>query len=285
MRGLFTTHMMKHRMSIHDTLKIIPFGDVHRDSRACDVDRWNNFNKRYRDCDGNTLFVGMGDYNDFASTSERRQLRSIKLHESTIQSFDDTARANMLNFCNDINHMRGKLIGIMDGNHKWDYIDSKTDGEEMAERFGTKYLGNLSYIRIQIDFVERNTRISVDLFVSHGKSGGKLAGTTFNKVDDMRTVCPGADIYIMGHDHRKGGVPITSLEVNGKTSLTVRQKRQWLCRSGSFLKGYIDGQVNYVSNAMLRPTDLGTIRLEIDFKRVYKNDGFDGIIKDIHCWS
>ena len=98
-------------------------------------------------------------------------------------------------------------------------------------------------------------------------------------------IFPTADLYIMGHDHRKGAVPTSTLEVvtGARGKLITKQKRQWLCRSGSFLRGYVENEPSYVAGALMRPTDLGTIRIEVKVTRETRG-GTDLMAKDIHVW-
>jgi len=287
MVGIFTTHILKINIPhISTILKIIPFGDIHRDSHNCDVGRWKDFLQRAKEEDDeNTRYLGMGDYFDFASYSEQRALRSAKLHESTIIKLDENVRKDVQGLACELGFMKGRLLGLIEGNHDWTYADGKTATKELSERLGCKCLGNLTYIRMKIAVLStKKIRLAVDIFAAHGKSSGKLVGTSFNTVDDMKKVAPDADIYIMGHDHKKGAIPTSSLEFVGHKELTPKQRRQWLIRSGSFLKGYEVNSPSYIVNSISRPCDLGVVRIECGFHRDKKHYK-DLISKDIHCWS
>jgi hypothetical protein len=287
MDGIFTTDIQNVKIKDLSTiLKIIPFGDIHRDSHNCDVGRWQNFLKKAKqEDDENTRYIGIGDYFDFASYSERKQFRSAKLHESTIIKFDEMIRKDVANLACEMGFMKGRIIGLISGNHEWDYMDSTNATQDLCERLQCKYLGNLTYVRLRISIASRKSvRSCIDIFAGHGKSSGKLVGTSFNRVDDMKTVAPSSDIYIMGHDHKKGAIPTSSLEFDGNHTLRPKQKRQWLVRSGSFLKGYEIESPSYIVSSISRPCDLGVVRIECGFNRDHKQ-GHDVIVKDIHCWS
>ena len=86
----------------------------------------------------------------------------------------------------------------------------------------------------------------------------------------------------MGHDHQRAAHPVNVLiPQSGKDKFFIKQKRQYLCRSGSFLKGYQDGSNSYEVFRLYKPNDLGALKMTINFHRDQK-DGLDRMITDIH---
>jgi hypothetical protein len=286
--------VVRHRITIPslDTrIKLVPFSDVHRHHPACDVERWKHFLERCRkDDDEYTLYLSLGDLDDLCSDSERKILNDDELHESTKYNLDQYAAAQTLRLADELRFMKGRLIGMVSGNHLWDFDQQGqwaregifTTTDLLCRELQTKWLGSLAFIRVSVKVANRGGRHSIDIVAAHGKAGGKLVGTSINQVKDLKEIFPTADVYCQGHDHQKGCWPITCLEVTNQ--MTVKQKRQWLCRTGSFLRGYVPGCDSYVVGRLYRPTDLGVIRGEIDFRRD-KEGGADSIVKDIHFWS
>jgi len=281
---MFNLHLLNIKLPPRQSLKIIPFGDIHRDVELCDTERWHNFLRRCRhEDDAFTYYMLMGDPNDFASTSERKILLDPKLHDSTVKKLDRIADADTERFLSEVKFMKGKMIGVVAGNHQWHFQDGFNSDQHIAEQLGSKYLGEISYTRLALE--QNGRHVVVDIVAAHGKAGGKCAGTTINQVDDLRRIFPVADLYFCGHDHKRGVWPESTLvvQINNQTGeMAVKQKRQLLCRTGSFLRGYVDGQDSYVSNRYLRPTELGTIKLEVKIKRTRKNDA-DSTMADIHA--
>lgn len=234
------------------------------------------------------MFIGLGDWNEFAAWGDRRKIRNASLHESTIMELDHSALRHCRDMTDELAFTKGKWAGLVQGNHRWDFslqpgMEGMSSDDYYAEQLGTRNLGDVAYIRISVSFGNTNKRKQIDVAIFHGKAGGKLAGTTINQVDDLRRVFPGADVYIMGHDHRKVAVPMTTLwaerQVRGKMKL--KQKRQWLMRSGSFLRGYIDGEASYIVGKILAPTDLGIVKIKCGFTRV-RDGNEESICNDIH---
>ena len=60
----------------------------------------------------------------------------------------------------------------------------------------------------------------------------------------------------------------------------LKQKRQFLCRSGSFKKAYTADSSSYEVGRLLKPSDLGALKLTIGFHRD-SSDGKDIVITDI----
>jgi len=261
-------------------ITIQPFGDIHRDSHNCNVEKWKTFLAKAKETHtDHTYYIGMGDYNDFASYSERKALHT--LHESTMAKMDEWAQGDIDTLCEEMSFMKGHLLGLHHGNHEWKFQDGSLATERMCEYFGCPFLGIASFVRISIDFKGGN-RKTIDIFGSHGKGGGRLLGSPYNSLEKMSNIFNDADIYLMGHDHHKGCLSKTVLSVDSHFKL--KQKRQWFARTGSFLNGWVQDEPSYVVNAMYAPTDLGVVRFDCHFTRTTKK-GKDIIIKDIHSWS
>lgn len=271
--NVFTTKAYKWNIGKYSKpFHIIPIGDVHIDSpghcrptfqETIDYIRsLHNAGEEYR------LF-GMGDYLDQCSDSERNKLsRQGELHESTHATLDKSADRSVHEFCDLLSFTKGKWIGAIQGNHYWRYLTGckqalgVTSDMIIADEMGCDWLGWANYTVIQLKY--GTSSASLDIFASHGKGGGSLLGSPYNNVSKMRNVFPSADIYMMGHDHNKGVLPSTTLEVkmDGSTGApVVRDKTQLCCRTGSFLKAYDDSKPNYVVRSLWSPSSLGHIEI------------------------
>jgi len=269
-----------------DVISLIPFGDVHRDTPLCDEDRWKYFLQGCREIQAEnplTLFLSTGDSHDFASFSEVRNIRNSKLHETTINKFDLMAQKDNRKFAREIDFMRGHMLGFIEGNHGWVMKNNKTATEDLAERMDSESLGWLCHYTLNFKFTDRGGLSSHNVYgvICHGKAGGYTAGSTVNQVDKLRRIFPAADFYIMAHDHERWAVPKSVLlPVSAMGCTKIKQKRQFLCRSGSFMKGFVDGQSSYVVGGLYTPSDLGSLVMRIGFHRDQRK-GEDRTITDI----
>ncbi len=250
-----------------ETFKLGFFGDIHYDAESCDRDRFNRFIKQCADEDRYTF--GMGDYFDFASAKEQQSLQNAKLHETTIEGFDGIVQSRNREMCTKLSPIKDKLLGLIGGNHTWRLANGYFADEDLAQRLETQYLGWLCVYGLQFNFAPTRS-ICIYLILCHGQGGGKLIGTSFNKVDDLKKIFPFADIYAMGHDHQRGAVPTSTLHAcNNNKQLTIKEKRQYLVRTGSFMKSYQENKSQYTTAGLMRPADLGGVRLNINFRTTH----------------
>ena len=272
----FTTHTIKVTLpSMKEHIRLIPLNDIHYDTESCDRERFNEFIRDNLD----TMrpwdkVIGVGDWQDFASESERRSLTTAKVHASTRETFDKDAKRNCDKLLKKIIPYKDNFIGIIRGNHWWQFMHDLDDDmagietdQYFAREIGCPFLDDFCYINLVINFKNTTKSCLVGIVVCHGKAGGKLAGSTVNQVDDLRMIFPNADMYFMAHDHRKLAVPVSSLSVSynrGKSYL--RERTHWLLRGGCFKRAYVDGMEGY-EVGKYRPNSLGGIVTEIGVRR------------------
>lgn len=268
--GLFTTHVIDIPWRYGKPFTVIPFGDVHFGAPLHCASEWRRFcdrNRNRQDC----VFLGMGDYTDLVSGSERGRIRMGKegLHESTIATIEDLYRNTTDSLLDTISFMKGRCIGLLEGNHYGNFGDGTTTTQRMSQVLGAKYLGVISVVRLNFIF-GGTSKYCIDILAHHGKGGGQLAGTPFNQVGKMAEIAE-ADIYLMGHDHNRGcvtGQRIFPVYDSRKNDLVMRERKVLYGRTGSFLKGYEPGRVSYIADKALKPANLGWIEVEMTFTKV-----------------
>lgn len=280
----FVTHSYTIRGSLNETFYLIPFGDVHRFSPLCADDRWLEF-LHWAKSKPRAYFIGMGDYTDLLSTHERKGLAMAGLHESTEDTMEEYYESLLDKFEKEIGWMRGKLIGLLEGNHRLSFLDGTTSTQRLCRRLGCKYLGNQAFIKL--NFVagrasKSNSMQSVTILATHGISqGGRTIAGGMAPLEKLEWVGE-ADLYLMGHNHQKGALPFARLHlVQGKHGLKVVQRKGFFVRTGSFLRGWVPDRRSYVASKLMRPTDLGCCKIELTPHRDWV-DGVRGSQMDIH---
>jgi hypothetical protein len=281
--GIFTIHKFIIEFDkFNEPIYLFPFGDIHRSAPNCDTDRylefldWARHKKR-------AYFLGMGDYDDFASSSERLILGDKRLHESSLTTLDGLYETHTIRFYNEIKFMKDRLIGLIEGNHYGEFQSGFTTTQYLAQKIGCKYLGVSSFIRLIFKSKTNHSgAYSLDIWAHHGKGGSRKVGGSLNRVEDM-LLAANADIYLMGHDHRKSCsyVPTMELSSGGAKNIYLHQKKKLIGRTGSFLKGYVPEKKSYVADMALNPTDLGVLKIELTPRRKLLN-GKDSVYIDIH---
>lgn len=115
-------------------------------------------------------------------------------------------------------------------------------------------------------------------------------GAPLNKLERVMTAWE-ADIYLIGHHHKKVAGPIDRVEMqvggNGREARLVHRTKVLAC-TGSFLKGYVTGDSQgrtprggYVEQKMLNPVALGGILVKIR-PRWLNSDTKVGWVPDIN---
>lgn len=244
---------------------LVFFGDVHRDSPNFAKGAWRSFMDHCKTLN-NPYYVGMGDYIDSMSTSERAAIVRAELHETTKTDLDHLANSKVDLLAKELAFMKGRLVGLISGNHYYTYPSGITCDHKLCEKLSTKFLGVSAFIYLTVKSTEG--QIPLILWVHHGAGGSRLIGGSINRVAQMAEHAD-ADIFVMGHDHKRGVMPGTPRLVlknhNGELSLT--HKEQWFGRSGSFLASYEDGVSSYNVDAARGPCSLGHIEFEVSFVR------------------
>lgn len=277
--GKHVNHSVDIPCKLGEPIKIIPFGDVHRDSEMHAHSTWQEF-LAYAKAQKNAYFLGMGDYTDGVSTSERAILNASNLHSTTKISMGDMYKGVVRTLANELGFMRHRCIGLLGGNHYFDYNDGQNTDHLLAAALGTRHLGVHSFILVRLMINERKTTSGrpryVPLWIQahHGLGGGALAGSQYNPIQKMGHMFPRAHINLMGHSHGKGcnggNVVLVPREMSEFPFFTIDEQPSWQGRTGSFLKVYEDGKSSYNVDACRSPNALGWIEFEVTPKRVFE---------------
>jgi len=266
--GLFTIHEFTIPIEeLGNPIYMIPFGDVHKDAPLHSQDKWHEF-LEWAEKHKNAYFLGMGDYNDFISTSERKAYDNADFHDSTKNRWSIAADDSTDAFYNDISFMKGRLLGLIEGNHFFKYSSGITSTQKLCERLDCKYLGCMTIIRIR--FVWKDHSVVKDLCAHHGKGAAQLLGGSLNNVEKMMAGVE-ADIFLMGHDHKGpvGFIPRMKLS-QSMGHLALVERKIFLGRTGSFLRGYVPGEVSYIADSCLNPANLGVMKIDFIPQRKYR---------------
>ena len=261
--GVFTTHSFYHKIKKLDPFNIYYFSDVHKYARLHNAERWNRFLDIAR-ADKTALYVGGGDYTEIGSTKERKALAVLnrESHEDMPRTIDNMLMDQCLGFCKDIDFMRGRIIGLIGGNHDAQFQSGIFMSQKIADILGAKWLGVCSLGRITIDFYNKTQ--SITEYLHHGKGGGS-PGNALNKAIDMHDTVE-SDICFMSDSHTRtldmtAKMRLGGTNENGEIRMIMRDIISG--RTGSFLNGYVNGEGSYVTDMALKPASLGGVKVQV----------------------
>lgn len=265
--GIFTTHVFEIPFNQYNKpIYVNPFGDIHHNSPSCDKDKffeWCEEKKRLK----NQYFLGIGDYLDSLSTSERRAYASAAMHDSSNERIERAFEEDTKDFIKIISFMKDKMIGMVGGNHYYTFPSGINTDQMICQSLGCRFLGVNALIRLILRYDKTHAH-KIDICVHHGEGGGKTVGASMNKLQTMANSFD-SDIVLQGHDHNRAVDFINRLGLTdgGRGQIKLMNRRILLGRTGSFLKGYVEGKPSYVVDAALPPSDLGTITIQLTPRR------------------
>jgi hypothetical protein len=268
-----TSHFQVPYTKYNEPFYLLPFGDVHYGNPNHHEELFNEWCEWAKE-KPRSMFLGMGDYIEWFSDGERNGLRVFALHQSSQQTLEDVVKKLVEDFYEKISFMKGRVIGMLEGNHFYLFQNGMTSTQLLCQKLDCKYFGASALSRISFRSTTGNKSFSIDVFSHHGKGASRLVGGSLNTVQQMAE-CAEADIYLMGHDHKKSVGMSSRLKLtDGRTGLHLKDRKIIYARTGSFLKGYVEGKESYVTKKLLNPTDLGSVKIELTprMKSVTKND-------------
>lgn len=266
-----------------EPIYLIPFGDIHRHTKLCHVEKWKEFLSWASKKDG-AYFLGMGDYDDLISMAERKALNAAGLHDSTIDTLDEFYVRSADEIIGELSFMKGRIIGMLEGNHYAELQSGMTTTQYMCHELGCAYLGISAFVRLGLSQnTEHGGRLAVDIWAHHGKGASRMVGGSLNRVENWAESAE-CDICLMGHDHKKSVGYLSKLYIRSARNgdITLGQRKVLIARTGSFLRGYEDGAKSYIASAAYNPCDLGVIKIELTPKREQSGDS-DLTHVDIHA--
>jgi hypothetical protein len=246
---------------------------VHRDAPSHAHEKWQEDLRYFRSLK-DVYFFGMGDYLDSTSTTERECLGSIstKMHETFRDDIQALQLAKVEMIAKEIAFMKGRIIGMINGNHFFQFQSGINSDQKLCELLGATYFGVCSFVRLTFESFGR--RVTRDIFAHHGQGAARLVGGSINRVAQMFEGVE-CDIAAMGHDHKRAAVPGTPrlFLSKGKTGeLQLRTRQTMVIRSGSYLKSYEPGKVNYNVDSQRSTCDLGHVEMIITLRDDKKSE-------------
>lgn len=248
-------------------LLIMPIGDVQLGATACDKERF----KRHIawGVENGAWFVGMGDYVDYVSPSNRAILGSLrstgKLYDTVWNKMDQGAEADLEELQEILAPTVGRWLGLLRGHHFWVFPDGTTSDTRLAEYLECDYLGTSTLLKVEfIGTPKAWVGSSFIIQARHGETSSATVGGIVNALLRQRHAWPMADIVMMGHTHRKLVVPEVDGHMEPQAPMGWRDRKVMLVSTGSFLRAYMPGEVGtYVEERGLAPVALGGVVLRV----------------------
>ncbi len=184
----------------------------------------------------NAYFVGMGDWLEFARYTDRQRI--APLSDSTKALLDDMVRDKAQELVDKLAFTKGRWIGFIEGNHRWDFDDGRSVEQLFARELGGDFLGTMAFIRLVAEdrppgAYEADTIVCIH----HGYGGARTPGPRLINVERLAEGFE-ADIYLMAHDHSDVHESIDRMYCSAAGQLSYA-KRKVFARTGGWARDFI----------------------------------------------
>lgn len=245
---------------------IMPIGDVQYaggdKNDACDVDRF----QRHMEwgMKRGAYFLGMGDYLDTLSPSQRAALKKLEMYDSTEDMVEEILGQRLEKFKKLVKGTEGRWLGLLEGHHYAEFADGTTTDTRLCQYLKAPFLGDCAMVRV--NFADSKVRSSCIIWAHHGVGNGRLLSSPLNALEHVVKAFS-ADVYLIGHQHKKVAGPLDRIFVQWEADPPqIKHRRIIMACTGGFLRGYMQGhqrsgraQGTYVEQRMMNPTSLGGI--------------------------
>jgi len=226
---------------------LIPLGDIHIGDKMCNYALLKDHIDWVKS-EPDAYVLGMGDWLNVATRSSK---------SSPFQQ--DLTLQEQITKCAEIfEPIKHKILGMIQGNH-----ENRLEKECGFDPLCTVALAlNIPYFKYSVVgclVVGDKRPIGYTFYAHHSTGGGSTVGAKLNRIDKLRGIVSNCDMYLGGHNHQLGIIPVITKTVD-VIHKKVIDKRQLLVDCGSFL-GWEDG---YAEQMMLQPAKLGCPRIRLN---------------------
>ena len=253
--------------------RILPLGDVHICSAACDERLFQSVVNRIKD-DPDAYWIGMGDFCEFINLKDPRFNVGDLAPWVEVSDLVDLAKAQRDRFLDIVLPIADKCLAMVEGNHEitikrhterdvFGEIVSAIKGRAklpMDQRLG---VGIYGWLRLGY-YITKDARgggKNFDINLHHGFVGGRLAGA--KALNMQRWLWSHrCDIALFGHSHNTMIQP-ESVEVLDKTGKVALETRRG-AYTGTFRNTVNpDGPATYSEIKGYFPLPLGGVEIEL----------------------
>ena len=222
------------------------------------------------------MYIGMGDYTDFASPSNRKALAGSGLYD-TAKDVIRTAAKTVVDglYADLLSPTTGRWLAMLEGHH-YLQLEGQTTDQYLAELLGAPFAGTCC--NLHLEFSHGKHTGSIDVWLHHGPA--RMVQNPANYLQTKVFPYWDAHIFAMGHVPKiesKVLDRVYTVYTKGVGRLQHREVR--VIGTGGWAKAYIEGTLrgDYAEQAMYSPASLGAPMVEIEPR--WENGSWDPMIK------
>jgi hypothetical protein len=227
----------------------------------------------------NLRFIGMGDYSDFSSTSEREALTSSKIHRSSRRTLERGAELLERELFEVLEPTKDKWVLMMQGHHYTEHLDGTTTDTRLASALGAPFGGDCAITRMTFRDPAGGSSV-LKMYTHHGAGGsGVLPTAALNKLYHQKVGFPNVRIFMQGHVPALGHVSTDGLDVTDRGEPHVIHEDTHYVVTGGYARSYQQGssyagraQGSYGEKAMFRPGSMGSALLTLTPEHIHSHN-------------
>ena len=222
-------------------------------------------------------FIGMGDYIDFASPSNRARLKSSNLYDTATDIIDDKALELTDEVGDILAPTEGKWLGLVEGHHFHELKDGTTTDMRLCERLKATFLGTTGLVRLGFKTPGHyKARISVVIWVHHGTGNGQTGYYPLTRLEKKSAEWEQVDVFAMGHTTKMVTEFQNKVYPRWSPALDLSHRKVILMGTGGYSKAYVLGAMQgriprggYAEQRMLNAAIIGSPVLHVR-PRIYE---------------
>ncbi len=256
-----------------DVFYVYPLGDIHIGAFNCAEGHLQGFID-YIKAKERAMWFGGGDYCNCILPSDTRRYDVGAMADwifaggalSVKEALMDIAKQERDRFCEMVEPISEKCLGLLLGNHEADLMKRAHNGHHylMCEDMGVPNLTDCAFIRLRFRRHGSVSRV-ITIFTMHGCGGGRTPGAEPNHLMRMKQIAD-ADIYLRGHSHTfriEPSEPHLYIPKSGALPDECYQRELFSGNWGTWLKSYAKGASTYDSMKAYPPRPLKAIEIAI----------------------
>ena len=216
-------------------------------------------------------FIGMGDYIDFLSPSNRQRLRAAALYDTAEDVIDEKSmELTQEIFDLALRPTVGRWLGMVEGHHFAQLKDGTTTDMRLCEMLKAPFLGTSGVIRI--NFKRTGTSaMAVTLWVHHGHGNGQTNYYPLARLERFAAGQETIDAFAIGHTTKMGHSLDNRMGYRwGSQHGKAYHRTIHYIGTGGYSRAYIEGakqgrvpRGGYAEQGMMKPAVIGSPTLII----------------------
>lgn len=228
-----------------DTLELYPLSDLHIGDPRVDKELFKKF-KEHIKAQPNRYLIYAGD----------NMNNAIKTSVSNVYNEEMSPREQKKFLIEQLEDIKDRFFVFVAGNHE-ERSAKETDTyivEDIADKLGLidRYREDEAYLKISFGKKNDTKKRVYTVYCVHGNGGGKRPGSALNNIE-LLSLSIEADIYVMGHVHKKMAYKNAYRKVDLHNNVITEQERLFVVSSHWSSFG------GYAARKMLTPSAKGSV--------------------------